>query len=281
MKNKHTKTTGLLVLLILAGHSNADTVTKSLTPVTVTVALTSKSAAPQLTAINPDTGEPDTKLPKVASTEVTTAPNLRGDLTTIVTVGVKPATRKVDNAAVIAAALELGSDLTPAKRAEKIRGWTLLADISTGAAVEAEESSGGGLTYNVYASKNGEAIKELFSISLSGPLTESYSASETRDEEGNIISAKAPTGSASYEGVAGAKLGESSTFSGLLSVSTKVTAWNPDTNNKTAYQIIAVPAAGKLASIIGSDASGATLTGTISFAAPKVITQTMKVTPAE
>ena len=281
MKNKHTKATGLLVLLILAGHSNADTVTKSLTPVAVTVALTSKSAAPQLTAINPDTGEPDTKLPKVASTEVTTAPNLRGDLTTSVTVGVKPATRKVDNAAVLAAALELDGDLTPAKRAEKIRGWTLLADISNGAAVEGEESSGGGLTYNVYASKNGEAIKELFSISLSGPLTESYSASETRDEEGNIISAKAPTGSASYEGVAGAKLGESSTFSGLLSVSTKVTAWNPDTNNKTAYQIIAVPAAGKLASIIGSDGSGATLTGTISFAAPKVVTQTVKVTPAE
>ena len=93
MKNKRTKATGLLVLLTLAGHSNADTVTKSLTPVAVTVALTSKSAAPQLTAINPDTGEPDTKLPKVASTEVTTAPNLRGDVTTIVTVGVKPAIR--------------------------------------------------------------------------------------------------------------------------------------------------------------------------------------------
>jgi hypothetical protein len=281
MKNKHTKTTGLLVLLILAGHSNADTVTKSLTPVAVTVALTSKFAAPQLTAINPDTGEPDTKLPKVASTEVTTEPNLRGDVTTIVTVGVKPATRKVDNAAVIAAALELDSELTPAKRAEKIRGWTLLADISIGAEALGAQPSGGELTYNVYASKNGEAIKELFSISLSGPLTESYSASETRDEEGNIISAKAPTGSTSYEGVAGAKLGESSTFSGLLSVSTKVTAWNPDTNNKTAYQIIAVPAAGKLASIIGSDGSGATLTGTISFAAPKVVTQTVKVTPVE
>jgi hypothetical protein len=55
-----------------------------------------------------------------------------------------------------------------------------------------------------------------------------------------------------------------------------VEAWNPDATKKNVYDVIDLPAAAKIASIVGSDASGASLTGTISFGAPKVKTETIK-----
>ena len=283
MKNKYTKATSLLTLAILSGQSNAGTIIeKYLGPATVTVALTSKYAAPQLTAIDPETGKPNSKLPKVESISSTTEPNSKGEVTTTFAVGVKAATTKVDNAALIAAALELDPEMSAADKKKALTGWSLLAEISSGAAVEGEdgaEAAVGGLTYNVYAAKKDADNIPLFSVTLPPPLTESFSSSVTtkEDEDGNVIvsAAKAPTGSASYEGVASGALGESAGFSGVFTVSTKVTAYNPDKTIKNVWSSIDAPAAGKIASIVGEDASGATLTGTISFTAPKVLERTI------
>jgi len=241
MKNKYTKATSLLTLAILSGQSNAGPIIeKFLGPATVTVALTKKYAAPQLTAIDPETGRPNSKLPKVESISSTTEPNAKGEVTTTIAVGVKAATTKVDNAALIAAALELDAEMSAADKKRELNGWSLQAEISSGAAVEGEdgaEAADGGLTYNVYAAKKDVDSIPLFSVTLPPPLTESFSSSETtkEDAEGNVIvsGAKAPTGSASYEGPAVATLGDAGGFSGLFTVSTKVQAYNRDKSKKT------------------------------------------------
>lgn len=145
-----------------------------------------------------------------------------------------------------------------------IAGWSFMAQPEF-------NPESGGMVYQVYAYKASTKERyDWFTISASSEMTGAASSVVSVDAAENIIS-KTISGSVTYEQAVAINADENQNVLGLFTCSATVKTYLADPTDKTSVEFLVVPAAAKVANVVGNDEDDNPYSGTISFAASKMV----------